>query len=286
MTRVFRCSNCVHYYPGSRADKRHSSCKAFPEGIPRLIISEATFHLKKHKDQVGDYTFEPKKDNELIYENELKYIEYTEKTIDERFMLEDEVKRLVSELIDELNKKKYNWIRGEVRLNREDSSMVIKNDEILFYDQSKASELYSLGVKSELFKKLKTLLFIESVLHHETDLELIIFNSGEYKLSFSKLNWKERKEQNKEVSRIYANRTRTNLISKGLVEVSTEELTIILEDILLKEERGKIPHDNRLAFMIQKKGYVVLPEDVEIIRKKLGYKSRLELIIERKNKED
>lgn len=48
----FSCFICVHQFD------LWSRCKAFPEGIPQLILGAQIRHTKKYKGQKGDFVFE------------------------------------------------------------------------------------------------------------------------------------------------------------------------------------------------------------------------------------
>ncbi len=55
--------NCRYYIgviqpDGTELTETHA-CPAFPEGVPEEITYGDNRHLTKHKDQVGDYVYEP-----------------------------------------------------------------------------------------------------------------------------------------------------------------------------------------------------------------------------------
>jgi len=275
MTSIFSCLNCKHY----KKEDNTSSCTAFPERIPRKIYSKEILHFNKMKSQVGDFIFEPIK----YIDSYKKYFKLIKKMVSKRVQIEKEAVELTKEIIENLNAKNITkFIRGEIRINRSDSiTMNKKTDEILFFDSEGKPELISIGFDSELFKKLESILLIECVENHKTDLEFIINYNSNYEIKFLNLNNKERSIQNATISLIHDQRTKDRLIQKGLLAISSEQLKTELKIIIKEKNKVDLPRDKDIVLILRNKGFAVLDNEVTKSRREIGFKSKKELRIER-----
>lgn len=272
MTRIYKCWRCKHY----KKIGNTMSCSAFPDGIPREVFSEEILHFKKMENQVGDFIFEPT-EKEDYYK---KYFAFIEELIRKRSFIEKEVVELVNGIIEDLNAKNITqFIRGEIRIHRSDSKMIIKDDEILFFDFGGKPELVSIGSDSELFKKLKSILLIECIENHKTDLEFIINHNNSYDFKFSNLTFIEKKRQNALISLIHHQRAKDKLIEEGLLAISSEKLKVEIQTILEKENENDLPYDREILSRLRVKGFAVLSHEVTKYRRELGFKSKRELRI-------
>lgn len=48
------CNSCIHYY-------HNATCKAFPNGIPRIILRNERKHRKPLKEQSNDIVYKKRK---------------------------------------------------------------------------------------------------------------------------------------------------------------------------------------------------------------------------------
>lgn len=258
-----------------------SFCTAFPEGIPREVLSEEVLHFNKMENQIGDFVFEPI-EHEKHYK---KYFEYIKELVSKRNQIEEEIVALANEIIENSNAKNSTpFTRGEIQIHRSKSKMIRKADEILLFDSGGKPELISMGFDSALFKKLNSILLMECVENHKTDLKFIIRSNGNYEFNFSNLTLTERKRQYALISMIHNQRAKNRLMDEGLSAISSENLSTEIKVILEKEDKNDLPRDKEILDTLRKKGFAVLEIEVTKLRRELGLKSKRELRIERLKK--
>lgn len=281
MTRVPNCFNCIHYVPGDGETK--SYCPAFPDKIPIEISADILFHYKPFEDQVGSLVFESNGNFKNFY---AQISERTEDFINRKEELRAEAiahARAVTKKIFNSNEK--NYTSGEIRFYLGTSRLVKRVDEILFWDNNENPELISLGFDSPLFKKLKVLLYVESIESQKTDLEFSITASGECHLNFTTLSYKERHEGNSVVNKLQDHQSKLNLVKhKGLRLISAEQLENKLSLFLSKEDPENFPRDRKIVAFFHEEGYAVLQQEIYALRKKLGYKNQREIRMGEKSK--
>jgi len=264
--RILKCFKCKHYFVGERA------CSAFPEGIPQKIFSEEIPHHKNIKGQIGKFIFEPNSKDKKHY---VKYFEYISELVGRKFQIEQELPVLASQLIKEINQEKNRkFNRGEIRIDRtrKRGFLVSKGKKItrvLFRDSSENYDLIFVDLESELMIKLNTLLHIESIENHKTDLEFIFYNTGEYTLNLTDLTMKERQQQNAIKNSILDQRQFEYSISKGFKEISLEKLEEEIRLFINLEPNGIYLGNLKVFRMLKEKQYAVLNSDVDNVIKKL-----------------
>lgn len=256
MTSISRCTQCKHYTPGSRIDNVQASCKAFPSGIPREVHSEIIFHYTRFDEQEGDYVFEPDENDDFSYQNNLRLLRYIKELLPQKEQLVEDIKTVGATLISNLRANGEDYARGEISLSREKGrEMIQKVDDMLFFDSNGEAELYSLGYSSELFRLLDTVLYIDSIENHNTDLEFVMSSSGACALTFSKKTYSERLSKNELVSKLSTLRELGKNEFKGYKPIARDRLKIELQNIIDEHKNWDSLNALQIEMLLHKKGY-------------------------------
>lgn len=253
MIKKYLCTKCVHL-----TDKKKIVCKAFPNGIPAKIYGGMNYHLVKHKEQIGDYTFET--EDSLHNDFRAHYF----KALNDQTWTTNAIKETSISILNKINaNEKVQFERFEAFLSAYDKQMLISADLISCHKPGGHSELVSIGFHSNLFKNIRELLYISRAQDYKTDIHFTAFSSGEVKYDFFDFTRKESFDYQYSFRLALQRLENTRLIKNGYKLIGEKDLKRKIQEFS-KERKSSIPlHPQRVLSKLQEEKIVA---DIELIK--------------------
>lgn len=240
--------------------RENRACKAFPNGIPRVIFSEEVLHIRKIEGQTGDFVFKPN--------NQHGQRGKTFETYKEFFDKQDEIKKEIPELtIDIISQSKeiVDWQKSIFEINRKPRRIrVSKNEELHVFTNNGKILTGEIPKISRFCTLHQQLLACENILNQFTTMRTTVYPNGKCDFEFTK-EWSN-----------YLGLTgdETERLLEEVRQQKQADLKRLSQEVaesrvkkIIEAENPKFPvSDNLISIMLEEEGIVLLKVEIEKIR--------------------